>query len=941
MTAYLTFVNGHPTYLKLVESTIRSVLQFSRHSIWVYLIDVQDDQLSHLPSNDRIKYIRLNNINLKTIYQYKPYIIDQALQNGLQKGFLLESDDVITPLCDQIFSTPLEGIPLSPIHPDNVVVPAEVLKRFDVTPTQHYIHAHIYFDAGCREFIKMWLDNCLEFDGYNHDETVLNCMYWRKNCHTHYLPVIDPYYKLFYSDERWLKQAMTFHGCKNPAEQEQLLIDLVNKFVPLRVISFCLWGHQAKYNIGAIENAKLAQKYYPDFVCWFYIHRPSVPEETIQELAGLANVRLIFRSGPIRPNRFMAWRFEPHDEPLVELFISRDTDTRILPRECLAVREWIESKMTLHIMRDSPSHYPKILGGMFGLRPIMNCNLTARANEYFSAQNDKDDQNFLADVVYPLCNNSMLIHDEIKKYEQTARPFPLKYDHQFNFVGQYVYEQGQREDWCTTALRDHVQAQLPNRLEGQMTIKTCLVACDGNSDYYGFFPLVSKFWKQFVNVETVLILVADEIPAGLKEFESNIILFKPIPNIPTAFQAQCIRLLFAGLLRVDGGVIISDMDLLPTNSSYYLQSIAAISEYKFVVYRDCLAEQQQYPICFCLARPEIWRLIFNVHSVADIYRTLKSWYRGNYKIGDPHSTGWATDQIKLYQIVQKWPELLVKLTDEQTGFRRLDRSELTNIIAEKRLYKQRLFEGYYSDFHLPRPVTKYKYLFMELFFQPYCLDRIVVIHYTPLIWRKKILDMLFKREGLLTTKIEWLTDYDREKITPEIIKQYYQPQEKILERTLSVPEIANAIAHIQTIRNCTGMTLIIEDDMIIKPNFMTLLLAVLGSVPNDWDIITLGGHYQDNRHLIDNSDNSVDIHQLRLVPAINSCTPTGCYLINERGCKKIMAHPLFCPIAAPFDETLCHILPAVQAKVYWVQPWLAYEGTKNGLYSSSIAGRGF
>ena len=47
----------------------------------------------------------------------------------------------------------------------------------------------------------------------------------------------------------------------------------------------------------------------------------------------------------------MMWRFEAIDNQDVEIMMSRDTDTRILPREVKAVEEWINSNKIFHIMR--------------------------------------------------------------------------------------------------------------------------------------------------------------------------------------------------------------------------------------------------------------------------------------------------------------------------------------------------------------------------------------------------------------------------------------------------------------------------------------------------------------------------------------------------------------------------------------------------------------
>ena len=51
-----------------------------------------------------------------------------------------------------------------------------------------------------------------------------------------------------------------------------------------KIISFSLWGSDPIYNIGSIKNAELALNMYPDFECWFYIHKQTVPQETIDKL---------------------------------------------------------------------------------------------------------------------------------------------------------------------------------------------------------------------------------------------------------------------------------------------------------------------------------------------------------------------------------------------------------------------------------------------------------------------------------------------------------------------------------------------------------------------------------------------------------------------------------------------------------------------------------
>src|ERR1041384_3558620 len=109
----------------------------------------------------------------------------------------------------------------------------------------------------------------------------------------------------------------------------------------MKIISFSLWGNNQKYLEGALRNISLAALYYPDWFCCFYVDDNSVPAETKE--------KLIRFQGMVRPMHegipFMFNRFLIADDPRVERFISRDTDSRLSQREADACKEWIESDL--------------------------------------------------------------------------------------------------------------------------------------------------------------------------------------------------------------------------------------------------------------------------------------------------------------------------------------------------------------------------------------------------------------------------------------------------------------------------------------------------------------------------------------------------------------------------------------------------------------------
>ena len=208
-----------------------------------------------------------------------------------------------------------------------------------------------------------------------------------------------------------------------------------------KVITFSLWGDNPTYNIGAIKNAELALIVYPDFECWFYIHEQSVPKKTIYELTKIKNVKIILKNGDLNNNKPMMWRFEAIDDPEVEIMMSRDTDTRFWNREILAVDEWLKSDKVFHIMRDHPHHAFNILGGMFGTKKISQIISWSELMKNIHQISDRYyDQDFLKNYIYPVIKNNSIIHANFYKIEnENCKNFPIDYDDEYHFIGEYVY----------------------------------------------------------------------------------------------------------------------------------------------------------------------------------------------------------------------------------------------------------------------------------------------------------------------------------------------------------------------------------------------------------------------------------------------------------------------------------------------------------------------
>lgn len=207
----------------------------------------------------------------------------------------------------------------------------------------------------------------------------------------------------------------------------------------MKVISFSLYGDNPKYWVGAKKNAELAKKFYPSWVPLFWI-----------------NFRKGDRIARAQSYQIPEWcppmmaRFLVADWPGVERFIVRDCDSRLSQREADAVKEWEESDLILHVIRDHPSHY-LIPGGMFGIqckRDNWRLPSMEKMIKNFIAEHPNEnlneygwDQKFLAQKIWPMLGHSSLHHDSIRRPwgSKNMRPLPPRTNWP-RFIGE-VYDE--------------------------------------------------------------------------------------------------------------------------------------------------------------------------------------------------------------------------------------------------------------------------------------------------------------------------------------------------------------------------------------------------------------------------------------------------------------------------------------------------------------------
>ena len=183
-----------------------------------------------------------------------------------------------------------------------------------------------------------------------------------------------------------------------------------------------MWGNNPIYTIGAIKNAEIAEKIFPDWVCRYYIGQ-STSRKIINKLKEFNNTEIIVMEED-GDWTGMFWRFYPASEDEVDVMISRDTDCRLSLREKHAIDEWLSSEKDFHIMRDHPYHNIEILGGMWGVKNHFLKQMVQLCKKFNKKNEWQTDQSFLKKIVYPIIKKNAITHDEFFNYSKNQNKFP-------------------------------------------------------------------------------------------------------------------------------------------------------------------------------------------------------------------------------------------------------------------------------------------------------------------------------------------------------------------------------------------------------------------------------------------------------------------------------------------------------------------------------------
>jgi hypothetical protein len=248
-----------------------------------------------------------------------------------------------------------------------------------------------------------------------------------------------------------------------------------------------------------------------------------------------------------------------------------------------------------------------------------------------------------------------------------------------------------------------------------------------------------------------------------------------------------------------------------------------------------------------------------------------------------------------------------------------------------------------------------------------------ICHYRPNIDRRNYLfDSFVNSEK----SIQWIMEYDKEKIEPEI-KSYYlfsvdnyfkiiAPQlhillghahglsnfipwkycfeyaqeliksqggvlpEWLMPKELSPGDVSICLKHRRAweciVESGLDYGCVLEDDFIVRESSLQELNEVMKRLPAQWDYIDIAGgaglHVREEKQVAEN------IYRMEPPRGRTACG----YLINRKFCERILA--LDCPITLGIDWQFNYLFLALEAKVFWIEPTIFLHGSEAGFYST-------
>ena len=147
-----------------------------------------------------------------------------------------------------------------------------------------------------------------------------------------------------------------------------------------------------------------------------------------------------------------------------------------------------------------------------------------------------------------------------------------------------------------------------------MKIDFAVVSTDNNELFDGFWDICKKAWSEVVGVKPLLVIIGNK--DSIQDFDDcTIVELKKVPDVSTSMQSQVSRMYITSLFK-NKTFLISDLDMVPMNKSYFLNNAKKVKRDQLLIYTANgygHEAQTRYPMCYNLAYGETYTEILDLN----------------------------------------------------------------------------------------------------------------------------------------------------------------------------------------------------------------------------------------------------------------------------------------------------------------------------------------
>lgn len=237
-----------------------------------------------------------------------------------------------------------------------------------------------------------------------------------------------------------------------------------------------------------------------------------------------------------------------------------------------------------------------------------------------------------------------------------------------------------------------------------MKVDRAMLVWDGNPFYEGFYDMHLRIWPK-LGIKTGLVFVANGKNDHLIPTKGDIRVVRDTSSVPftppPGRNWKATMAIIHGPRLFPGEVIrVTGMDQFPANRRF-LEALEPIPDDTLVT---AIGDKNHVPTGSIIAHHDVWTRIMEP-TPKDFTELIEWTWSLNQDVSGyaPIATGWGNDEVLFSRMMQRLPDLKIHTLFPNCWEGWLNRVlGITQVIPDQKLLR----EGFYSELHIRRPISK-------------------------------------------------------------------------------------------------------------------------------------------------------------------------------------------------------------------------------------------